>query len=98
MKVYVTETLQREVDIEASDEFEALSKLEELYNDGEIVLDYSDLVNTDFTSTTNSKKEINIMGEIGDFCNQCPSLTECPEGECVLYRIERIIEDGFYEV
>ena len=34
-----------------------------------------------------------IMNEITDFCEECPSHECCPEDECVLYRIEQIIED-----
>lgn len=34
-----------------------------------------------------------ILTEITDFCSECPSHENCPEEECVLYRIEQIIED-----
>ena len=38
-----------------------------------------------------NKKE-KIMNEITDFCgNECPSCTCCPEEECVLFRIEKIV-------
>lgn len=32
-----------------------------------------------------------ILIEISDFCECCLSHEECPEEECVLYRIEKII-------
>ena len=34
-----------------------------------------------------------ILTEITDFCRECPSHENCPEEECVLYRIEQIIQD-----
>lgn len=49
-KVYVTETLRRECEIEAASEEEALQLLEEKYNENEIVLDYSDLADTEFSN------------------------------------------------
>lgn len=92
----VTETLQREVEIEAESEDEAIVKLEQDYNDSVIVLDYSDLVDTEFSNCKYTKKEIQIMGQIANFCEkECPSCQQCPEDECVLFRIEKIIENGF---
>lgn len=35
-----------------------------------------------------------ILNEITDFCETCPSNTDCPEDECVLFRIEKIVEDN----
>ena len=46
--VEVTETLQRQVEIEADNEQEALQKAKELYRDEEIVLDWQDFVGNDF--------------------------------------------------
>ena len=46
--VEVTETLQRQVEIEADNEQEALQKVKELYRDEEIVLDWQDFVGNDF--------------------------------------------------
>lgn len=46
--VEVTETLQRQVEVEASDEKEALNKVMDMYADEEIVLDYVDFVGNDF--------------------------------------------------
>jgi hypothetical protein len=37
----------------------------------------------------NQKKE--ILEEITNFCNECPSKECCSENECVLYKIEKII-------
>lgn len=34
-----------------------------------------------------------ILSEIYDFCEECPSHDNCPENECVLFRIEQIILD-----
>ena len=46
--VEITETLQRQVEIEADNEQEALQKAKELYRDEEIVLDWTDFVENDF--------------------------------------------------
>ena len=35
-----------------------------------------------------------ILIEIFNFCQTCPSHENCPEEECVLYRIEKIILKG----
>lgn len=43
-KIKVQETLERIVEVEASSIDEARDKVEELYNNEEIVLDYSDFV------------------------------------------------------
>lgn len=34
-----------------------------------------------------------ILTEITDYCFNCPKHENCPEEDCVLYRIEKIIED-----
>lgn len=36
-------------------------------------------------------KDQKILIEIADFCEECPSHENCPEEECILYRIESII-------
>ena len=33
-----------------------------------------------------------ILNEITNFCEECGSREQCPEKECVLFRIEKIIE------
>lgn len=97
-KVCVTETLKRECEIEAASEEEALQLLEDKYKNSEIVLDYSDLVDTEFSNCGYNKKEIQILNQISEFCkNECGSCNCCCEDECILYRIEKIIEDGFYD-
>lgn len=96
-KTYITETLQREVEVEAADENEAVEKTEELYKDSEVILDYSDLTNTEFSNCKYSEKEVQIMNQISNFCEkECGECQCCPEDTCVLFRIEKIIEDGFY--
>lgn len=35
-----------------------------------------------------------ILTEISEFCETCPSHENCPEEECVLYRVEKIINGG----
>ena len=85
-KLFVRETLQRQVDIEAETIEDALKILESKYYDSEIVLDYSDLIDTEFCNCNFSKNEINIMYELTDFCdNHCLSSQCCPEEECVIY-------------
>lgn len=94
----MTETLQRKCEVEAESEQQALETLEKKYRDSEIVLDYQDLVDTEFSNCSYSKKEKLIMGQIAAFCErECGENGCCPEGTCVLYRIQKIIEDGFYE-
>lgn len=44
-------------------------------------------------ATRRIMKEEKILIEITDFCRECPSHENCPEEECVLFRIEQIIED-----
>ena len=46
--VEVTETLQRQVEIEAENEQEALQKAKELYRDEEIILGWQDFIENDF--------------------------------------------------
>lgn len=46
--VEVTETLQRQVEIEAESEQEALQKVKELYRNEEIVLGWQDFIENDF--------------------------------------------------
>ena len=48
--VYITETLQRKVIVEANNDNEALNQVVEQYNNGEIVLDYNDYLNVEFNS------------------------------------------------
>lgn len=37
-------------------------------------------------------KRQKVLLELSNFCKECPSNTSCPEEECVIYRIEKIIE------
>ena len=46
--VYVTETLQRKVIIEANNESEAINKITDKYYNEEIVLDSTDYLSVDF--------------------------------------------------
>ena len=39
------------------------------------------------------EKQEQIMNEISEFCRECESCTNCPEEDCILFRIERIIVD-----
>ena len=34
-----------------------------------------------------------ILNEITNFCEDCPSKDCCPEDECVLFRIEKVVEE-----
>ena len=47
--VCVTETLEREVEVEADNDLDALFKVRELYDDEKIVLDADDLTDREFT-------------------------------------------------
>ena len=60
MKTYyisVTETLNKIVEVQANDECEALQKAEDAYYNGEIELDYNDMVDTDFNDETEETLE-----------------------------------------
>ena len=50
--ISITETLNRIVEVHAEDSSEALQKAEDAYCNGEIELDYNDMVNTDFNDET----------------------------------------------
>lgn len=55
MKTYyisVTETLNKIVEVHAEDSSEALQKAEDAYYNGEIELDYNDMVDTEFENDT----------------------------------------------
>lgn len=94
--LYVTEILQREVEIEADTVEEALDVLEKKHKDSEIVLDYSDVIVTEYADCSLRKKDVAVLEQIARHCEECPSHQNCLEGECVFFRIERIIEDGFF--
>lgn len=56
--VEITETLQRQIEVEAADENEAISKAEEMYRNEEVVLDSGDYIDTEFNLIDkNGKKE-----------------------------------------
>lgn len=40
----------------------------------------------------------NILLEISNFCETCSSHENCPEEECVLYRIEKLLLKGVKNV
>ena len=48
--VYITETLQRKVIVEANNDNEALNQVVDQYNNGKIVLDYNDYLDVEFNS------------------------------------------------
>ena len=48
IRVRITETLQRDVMVEAETVDEALDKVKEMYNNEEIILDEGDYVDTDY--------------------------------------------------
>ena len=50
--ISVTETLNRIVEVHAEDEYEAIHKVSDAYNDEQIVLDSDDYVDTDFDDVT----------------------------------------------
>jgi len=47
-KIEILETSSRLIDVEADSEDEALEKVEKMYEEAEIVLDYSDFAEVDF--------------------------------------------------
>lgn len=50
--ISVTETLNKIVEVHAEDSSEALQKAEDAYRNGEIELDYNDMVDTNFNDET----------------------------------------------
>ena len=56
--VEITETLQRQIEVEAADKNEAISKAREKYYNEEVVLDSGDYIDTEFNLIDkNGKKE-----------------------------------------
>lgn len=56
--VEITETLQRQIEVEAADKNEAISKAREMYYNEEVVLDSGDYIDTEFNLIDkNGKKE-----------------------------------------
>lgn len=49
-EVYITETLCRTERVEATSEAEAMAAVERKYNREEIILDYSDIIEVQFTA------------------------------------------------
>ncbi len=47
-KIDIKEILLKTIEIEADNHFEAIEKIKKKYNDGDIVLDASDHLDTDF--------------------------------------------------
>ena len=90
--VYVTEKLQRELEIAAPGPYEALDEAERLYHEGEVVLDYSDLVSTEFTSEPLSEKEMDILDIIGKTCRKCVNMGSSLCMPCPMKRIETLIQ------
>lgn len=92
MNVFVTEILQQEIEIESDDAIKALEIAEAQYNNGDIVLDYSNCVDVGFSNCGITRNEMQILNEITDFCDQeCCSNNQCAESACVLFRIEKVI-------
>ena len=94
--LYVTEILQREVEIEADTVEEALDVLEKKHKDSEICLDYSDVIVTEYADCSLREKDVAVLEQIARHCEECPSRLNCLEGDCVFFRIEKIVEDGFF--
>ena len=55
--ISVTETLNKIVEVQAESSEEALRKAEDAYYNGEIELDYNDMVDTDFNDETEETLE-----------------------------------------
>ena len=94
--LYVTEILQREVEIEADTVEEALDVLEKKHKDSEICLDYSDVIVTEYADCSLREKDVAVLEQIARHCEECPSRLNCLEGDCVFFRIEKLVEDGFF--
>lgn len=55
--IEITETLQRQIEIEAEDYDEAIKIIKERYHNSEIVLDFNDYIDTDFRLITNQRSK-----------------------------------------
>lgn len=65
---------------------------EKTMEDGDIVEVGEHLYNEEYKDM-DSQKQL-ILNEITDFCDaECRTKEKCPEKECVLFRIEKIIEN-----
>ena len=84
-KITIFETLKREVEGN-------LEEVEEQYKNCDVVLTADDFVKVEFSENDYTEQENNILNEITNFCeNHCGLCQECPEEECVLFRIEKLI-------
>lgn len=52
--VYITETLQRKVKVEATSLTEAEEKVQEMYSNEEVILNYLDFLEVEFDATENN--------------------------------------------
>ena len=90
--VEITETLQRQIEVEAEDENEAISKVEDMYRNEEVVLDSGDYIDTDFNIIDKNGEKvgetiycIEIIYKIGNknsfnlhsFCCKCCHWSIC---------------------
>lgn len=88
-KVFVTETLRKEVEVEAFSEKESLELVEKAYNEGEIVLCYDELIDTEFSNCKLSKKEIEIHNLIKEYCDK-KCLKKCSR-DCIIEKIKNVL-------
>ena len=58
--IEITETLQRQIEIEANDHDEAFKIIKRKYRNGEIVLDSNDYIDTDFHLIKETKSRENL--------------------------------------
>ena len=86
--VIVTETLERIVEVEAENSFEARKKVFEMYKGEEIVLDYNDCVSTDFdvkdavddAGASDYPEEISVTWSVDDVLDLVPGVCRTWEG------------------
>lgn len=90
--VNITEKLKKQINVCAETEEEAELKAEDLYNDSKCILTADDFENVEFSVCNLSYTEKKILEEIATFCeNECNECKSCPEEDCILFRIEKII-------
>lgn len=87
-KVYCTEKLQRVCSVRAGNENEAIDIAEQKYKNCEIVLDESDFKEVEISASAYTHKEQRLLDEIHNYCRSCAECNNCPEEECILFRLE----------
>lgn len=62
-------------------------------NDSEID-ELAEILDGDYNNSEINDIKFKILNETTNHCNECLNKEHCPEHECVLYRIEKLVENA----